>query len=129
MILTAIALTLAAPACQKYDADLPHPLAGWTRAGADFDTGHAVTLPARSGSAGTTVRIRKAGTYGIALDQPGWIDVAPAKGKPLESAAHGHGPDCSTIRKIVRYRLQPGTYRIAVSRLKGNRARMMLVRY
>ncbi|MGK6353618.1 hypothetical protein ACMGDH_00155 [Sphingomonas sp. DT-207] len=35
MILTAIALTLAAPACQKYDADLPRPLAGWTRAGAD----------------------------------------------------------------------------------------------
>ena len=129
MILTAIALTLAAPACQKYDADLPRPLAGWTRAGADFDTGHAVTLPARTGSASTSVRIRKAGTYGIAIDQAGWVDVTPGRGKPIKSVADGRGPTCSTIRKIVRYQLQPGTYRIAVSRLKGNRARMMLVRY
>lgn len=129
MILTAIALTLAAPACQKYDANLPRALAGWTRAGRDFDTGHAITLPRRGNSARATVRIRKAGTYGIALDQPGWIDVTPARGKPLQSTAHGHGPECSTIRKIVRYRLRPGTYRIEVSRLKGDRARMMLVRY
>ncbi|MGK6353619.1 hypothetical protein ACMGDH_00160 [Sphingomonas sp. DT-207] len=88
-----------------------------------------MTLPARTGSASTSVRIRKAGTYGIAIDQAGWVDVTPGRGKPIKSVADGRGPTCSTIRKIVRYRLQPGTYRIAVSRLKGNRARMMLVRY
>lgn len=129
MILTAIALTLAAPACQKYDAALPRQLAGWTRGGRSFDTGHTVTLRQRGGSVRTSVQIRKAGTYGIAIDQPGWVELAPGSGKPLRSVADGRGPQCSTIRKIVRYRLQPGTYRIAVSRLKGNRARMMLVRY
>lgn len=129
MILTAIALTLAAPACQKYDAALPRQLAGWIRGGRDFDTGHAVTLPQRRGSVRTSVTIRKTGTYGIAIDQPGWIDVAPNGGKPLRSVADGSGPNCSTIRRIVRYRLKPGTYRIAVSRLKGSRARLMLVRY
>ena len=62
MILTAIALTLAAPACQKYDTALPRELSGWTRGGRSFDTGHAVTLPQRGGSLRTTVTIRKAGT-------------------------------------------------------------------
>lgn len=129
MILTAIALTLAAPACQKYDTALPRQLAGWTRGGRAFDTGHAVTLPQRGGSLRTSVTIRKAGTYGIALDQTGWVEVSPGRGKPLASVAHGKGPACSTIRRIVRYRLKPGTYRIDVSRLKGSRARLMLVRY
>jgi hypothetical protein len=129
MILTAIALTLAAPACQKHDADLPRALAGWTRAGRQFDTGRSVTLPRRGNSVRTTVRIRKAGTYGVALDQPGWVAVSPERGRPLRSMADGQGPRCSTIRKIVRYRLQPGAYRVEVTRLKGNRARMMLVRY
>ncbi len=38
-------------------------------------------------------RIAKAGRYGIALDQPGWIDVLPgaAGGAALASVAHGHG--------------------------------------
>ncbi|NIJ22398.1 hypothetical protein FHS95_004113 [Sphingomonas naasensis] len=131
MLLTALALTIAVPQqCRAFDTRLPAPLAGWTRNGRDFDTGHAVTLNAgRDGIAATTVRIRKAGTFGIALDQPGWIDVAPMRGKPLESRAHGHGPECSTIRKIVRYQLRPGTYRVTVNKLKGTRARLMLVRY
>ena len=131
MLLTALALTIAVPqACRTFDTRLPAQLAGWTRNGRDFDTGHAVTLNAgRDGTAATMVRIRKAGTFGIALDQPGWIDVAPMRGKPLASTRHGHGPQCSTIRKIVRYRLRPGTYRVTVNKLKGTRARLMLVRY
>ncbi|MDP5277349.1 hypothetical protein Q9Q95_00295 [Sphingomonas sp. DG1-23] len=131
MLLTALALTLAVPQqCRSYDTRLPRTLAGWTRAGRGLDTGHSVTLNAgRDGTLATTVRIRKAGTFGIALSEPGWIDVAPARGKPLESVAHGHGPDCSTIRKIVRYRLRPGTYRVTVNKLKATRARLMLVRY
>lgn len=130
MFLTALALSMAAAPCRTYDTALPQPLRGWTRTGRGLDTGHAVTLNAgRDRSVATTMRIRKAGTFGIALDQPGWIDVAPGRGQPLASVVHGHGPECSTIRKIVRYRLQPGTYRVAASRLKGTRARLMLVRY
>src|SRR6476620_1828738 len=100
MFLTAIALAFAAPACTHYDVKLPHPLAGWTRNGARFDTGHATIIGARGGRAATSVRSRRAGIFGIALDQTGWIDVTRAGGKPL-AAQDGHGPQCSTIRKIV----------------------------
>ena len=131
MLLAALALTIALPQqCRSYDTRLPAQLVGWSRNGRTLDTGHAVTLNAgRDGTLSTSVRIRKAGTFGIALDQPGWIDVVPGRGKPLASTAHGHGPDCSTIRKIVRYKLRPGTYRVTVNRLKATRARLMLVRY
>jgi hypothetical protein len=130
MFLTALALGLSAQACRTYDVALPRPLTGWTRSAPGLDTGHAVTLNAgRDRTLATSLRIRRAGTYGIALDQAGWIDVAPTRGRPLASVAHGHGPRCSTIRKIVRYRLQPGTYRVSVNKLKGTRARLMLVRY
>lgn len=130
MFLTALALSVAAPPCRTYDAALPQPLRGWTRTGRGLDTGHAVTLNAgRDHKLAATIRIRKPGTFGIALDQSGWVDVSRATGKPLAFAAQGRGPRCSTVAKIVRYRLQPGTYRVAVSRLKGTRARLMLVRY
>jgi len=129
MLLTAFALSLATQTCKSYDTALPAPLSGWKRSGRGLDTGHSVTLARSGDSIRTTVRIRKAGTFGIALGEPGWIDVAPMRGKPLESVAHGHGPDCSTIRKIVRYRLHPGTYRVTVNKLKATRARLMLVRY
>lgn len=130
MILTVLALAAAAPACRTYDANLPRPLAGWRKAGRGLDTGHAVLLDAgRDRAVSTTLTIRKAGTFGIALDQPGWVAVTPAGGAPLRSAADGKGPRCSTIAKIVRYKLRPGTYRVRVSRLRADRARLMLVRY
>lgn len=72
-------------------------------------------------------KIEKAGRYGVALDQGGWIDVAPINGKSLESVQHGHGPDCSTIRKIVRFDLQPGMYRLSLTKLTKPQARVMLV--
>ncbi|MDV3459343.1 hypothetical protein RZN05_20280 [Sphingomonas sp. HF-S4] len=132
MLLTAFALhaAVAQQQCRTLDARLPVALRGWKVSGSGLDTGHTVTLNAgRDKALRTSVTIRRAGTYGIALDQAGWIDVAPARGKPLESVAHGHGPECSTIRKIVRYKLRPGTYRVDVTRLKAARARLMLVRY
>jgi hypothetical protein len=129
MLLTALALSLATQTCRSYDTALPAPLTGWTRPGRGLDTGHAVTL-ARSGAAiNTIVRIRKAGTFGIAIDRDGWIDVAPGRGRPLHVTSESRGPACSTIRKIVRYKLRPGTYRVTVNKLKATRARLMLVHY
>jgi hypothetical protein len=129
MLLTALALSLATQTCRSYDTVLPAPLSGWKRSGRGLDTGHAVTL-ARSGSSiQTTMRIRKAGTFGVAIDRDGWIDVAPPRGRPLRMASESRGPTCSTIRKIVRYRLRPGTYRVTVNKLKAARARLMLVHY
>ncbi len=131
MILTALAFAAAVQnRCTTLDARLPRALAGWTRGGAGLDTRHAVTLPARGGSAETRVTIRKPGTFGIAVDQQAWIDVYPAgRGRrALDIASEGRGVSCSTIRKIVRYRLRPGSYRVTVGKVAGARVKLMLVR-
>lgn len=130
MLLTALALIMAPQACRTPNADLPRPLAGWTRPGRGLDTRHATILPAgKDRVISTRVTIRRPGTFGIAIDRDGWIDVAPPRGRPLRMVSEAGGPRCSTIRKIVRYKLRPGTYRVSVTRLKADRARLMLVRY
>ncbi len=148
MILAALLLAQAAtpqPACPATPVALPANLAGWRQTGADLASGKAVAVatmdPATVRLAGVplpkqpgrmalqTVTIARAGTYGIALDQKGWIDVyRTGDATPLKTAAHGHGPDCSGIRKIVRYALVPGDYRIVVGGLAGAQARLMLVK-
>ena len=50
-----------------------------------------------------------------------------AGGEPLKSVAHGHGPACSTIRKIVRFDLKPGAYRLYLTGLDKPDATVMLV--
>lgn len=122
------AQTAPAPVCTAMDVNLPAPLSGWTMTHAGLMLGHAGTLAARAGGAATDFTIATAGTYGIALDQGGWIDVAPKGGKPLTSVKHGHGPDCSTIKKIVRFDLQPGTYTLTLAKLTAPTAKVMLVK-
>lgn len=133
----------ATTACKATDASLPAALAGWSTPGDALVADKAVSLATVDGktlkglpkgakpgrAAMIEFRIAKAGTYGVALDQPGWIDVLPgaAGGAALTSVAHGHGPDCSTIRKIVRFELAPGTYRAFASGLQQAKARLMLV--
>jgi hypothetical protein len=128
MILTALALAVSVQGkCTALDTRLPRPLAGWTRDGRGLDTGHAVTLPVRGGGIETRITIRKPGTVGIAIDREGWIDAFPAKGsRALRMASEARGPRCSTIHKILYYRMRPGTYRVTVNRLKGGRAKLML---
>jgi hypothetical protein len=143
MILAALLLAQTAP-CTAMDSTLPAPLAGWTApaSAAPLDLGKAVTLKAADaatlsnlpkdakpgGAATAEFRVATVGSYGIVLDQAGWIDVVPdAGGASLRSVAHGHGPECSTIRKIVRFQLQPGSYRLVLTGLKRPEARVMLV--
>ena len=131
--------------CAAQDAALPKEMSGWssksdiaTATGAqdltkaELALGHAANLslhhtrevqyaaqPAKPGGsvaygglAGLTVK--DAGTYRIGLSSGAWIDVV--KGDALtRSTAHGHGPACSTIRKIVDFPLQPGQYVIQIS--------------
>lgn len=143
MLLAALLLLAQDAPCTATDANLPAPLAGWVAPGEGFVPGKAVTvtaadaasikgLPAGSKPGGAAMigfRVEKAGSYGIALDQGGWIDVIPgvADGEPLKSVKHGHGPACSTIRKIVRFDLQPGLYRVTLTGLSKPQARVMLV--
>jgi hypothetical protein len=128
MILTALALGAAVQnRCTALDTRLPRPLAGWTRDGRGLDTGHAVTLPVRGSGIETRITIRKPGTVGIAIDREGWIDAFPATGnRALRMASERRGPRCSTIHKILYYRMRAGTYRVTVNRLKGGRAKLML---
>ncbi|NYT42760.1 hypothetical protein HZY97_18440 [Sphingomonas sp. R-74633] len=130
-------------ACKATDASLPTSLIGWVKPGDEFVPGKAVELDTIDGAAlkglpagskpGKAAmigfKIERAGIYGVALDQGGWIDLLPGTegGAALTSVKHGHGPDCSTIRKIVRFDLKPGLYRLYVSGLSTPKVKAMLV--
>ncbi len=58
--------------------------------------------------------IDKTGTYTVALDGDGWIGMVK-DGQELRSASHAHGPDCSTIHKLVDFQLDPGHYTLQIS--------------
>lgn len=146
MLLAALLLLQAAPAapqCPAADVVLPSNLAGWGVPGAEFGVNKPVTVqvgdlaklagvPAGTRSGGAVMigfKVEKAGRYGVALDQRGWIDVVPGAsgGEAIKSVVHGHGPQCSTIRKIVRFDLRPGAYRLYLTGLDKPVAKAMLV--
>lgn len=146
MLLAALLLLQAAPAapqCAATDTALPANLSGWTAPGGEFGVNKAARLqtgelgkfpgvPAGAKPGGAVMigfKVEAAGRYGVALDQRGWIDVVPGAtgGDALKSVAHGHGPACSTIRKIVRFDLQPGLYRLYLTGLDMPDATVMLV--
>ncbi|MDO6413796.1 hypothetical protein Q4F19_05330 [Sphingomonas sp. BIUV-7] len=60
----------------------------------------------------------KAGTYRVALSQGAWISVLRAAGE-APSTAHGHGPACSGIAKIVSFDLAPGVWHLDLSEAKA----------
>ena len=116
-----------APACAAIDQSLPANLSAWrtpAAAGATVQPGQAVTL---APSTPLALVITEAGTYGIALDQGAWVDVAQS-GAMLNSNGHGHGPACSSIRKIVDFQLQPGRYTITLSRTQATSVRLLVIR-
>ena len=68
------------------------------------------------GSAGLmALTVPAAGTYAVGLSSAAWIDVVDASGASVASAAHGHGPACSGMRKVVDFALAPGRYVIQLS--------------
>ncbi|WP_337186860.1 homogentisate 1,2-dioxygenase [Phenylobacterium sp.] len=58
--------------------------------------------------------VPKAGTYIVALSTGAWIDVV-RDGKAVESTAHGRGPACTGIRKMVTFPLEPGRHVIQIA--------------
>jgi len=61
-----------------------------------------------------TFTVTAPGRYRVALGSGAWIDVL-ANGKPATSVAHGHGPDCTGIRKMVDFDLGAGRYILQVA--------------
>ncbi len=58
--------------------------------------------------------VKQAGVWRVALGSGAWVDVVK-DGKASTSIAHGHGPDCSGVRKMVDYQLQPGRYTLQIA--------------
>ena len=58
--------------------------------------------------------VRQTGTYRVMLGSAAWIDVLKGK-SALASTAHGHGPECSGIRKMVDFPLTPGRYTLQIA--------------
>jgi hypothetical protein len=140
-------VTAAAPVCPRDAEPVPATLAAWADrrplAAATYSAslGAAVLVPgtavdlALAGTPGVAYVVRpshpggsvshggmlrftiaSAGTYRVAIGSGAWLDVV-ANGTSLESVAHGHGPNCSGIRKMVDFALQPGGY---VLQIAGN---------
>jgi hypothetical protein len=131
ILLSTLLLQPAAPpapaACTNPDAALPAAFAAWRTprpAGQTIQPGQTVML---APSAPLILVIVDAGTYGVAIDQGAWIDVARG-GATLASNGEGHGPACSSIRKIVDFQLLPGRYTITLSRTQAPSVRLLVVR-
>lgn len=134
-----------APAQCAAPADLPTAMASWRnpvplQAGTDrkgaaramLTPGQTVTLallptpriayPLRPAKPGGSVShgglasftVKEAGTWRVALGSGAWVDVISG-GQAATSIAHGHGPDCTGIRKMVDYDLKPGRYTLQIA--------------
>lgn len=141
------------PACSTVRVALPAELSGWSQqapvaagitagGGANVVPGQAVLVslhPANlltlrpapkavTANGGTlTLTIDAPGTYRVALGGKAWIDLV-RDGKALSSAAHGHGPKCTGVRKMVDFALTAGRYTIQLSGSEASSMALMVAR-
>ena len=73
------------------------PLSGSHFASASFDVAAAGTYRVAAGGVNAPIK-------------PLWLDVAGADNTPLRNVTFGHGPACTSITKVVEYKLAPGRY-------------------
>ena len=122
----------AAPAACPADSPLAQFAAG--KPTASLPLGQPVELtvtagtdPKRPGKVATApFAAVNAGIYTFALGEGGWIDVVPAGGKALESIGHGRSA-CPGVRKLVAFRLVPGTYTFTATGLSGDAVKAALL--
>lgn len=131
LLTAALPAAAAEPATCAAPADLSAtPYAAWTAADGDaaaLVAGTPVTLAMADGAASRSLGIAQAGKYGVAADGKVWIDLM-ADGKPLTSVGHGHGPDCSGIRKVVWFDLTAGKYELALTKAVTDKVRLLVVK-
>lgn len=68
----------------------------------------------------------RAGRYRVALGSAAWIDVLRGT-TPVASSKHGHGPGCSTIRKMVDFDLKPGRHLLQIAGSEAAAVTLMIV--
>ncbi len=154
---TGVSVAQTAPACPAMVAP-GGALARWTTpvvgaavgdmahlGGAGIAVGQAVQLallpqgavsfplpPGKAGAAGSyagllRLTIAEPGTYRVALGTGAWIDVV-ANGVAVAAGAHGHGPACSGIHKMVDFPLQAGAYIVQISASAEAQTKVLVVR-
>ena len=148
----------AAPACAAMDASLPVGFSSWNRkaslttapsaehlahAALTLGKGYEVSLlntpkvampvqPAKPGGSVAHAGLfsftdETEGAYVVALATPAWIDVLE-DGKSLEPTTFGHGPECTSIRKMVVFPLKPGVHVLQVSGNADPRLKLMVAK-
>lgn len=60
------------------------------------------------------IDIEQPGIYRVALGSAAWVDVLRGD-TVIQSGKFGHGPDCTGIRKMVEFTLDPGSYTIQIA--------------
>jgi len=73
------------------------------------------------------VDVKDAGTYRVALSSGAWIDLI-RDGKAVISVAHGHGPACTGVRKMVDFPLTPGRYTLQLGANGEAQMKVLVVR-
>lgn len=71
-----------------------------------------------------TLALKAPARVGIALSGAAWIDVVTDHIKQ-PSVDHGHGPECSGIRKTVWFDLLPGVHVVQVANAPAREIRVM----
>lgn len=133
------------PSCAAGSGALPAEFAGWSSRSAMMAAKDFSGLPAAAVGIGTAVdaaltptgdvryvaapekagglasygglfsfTVESTGTYRVALGSAAWIDVLKGEAA-VASTAHGHGPDCSGIRKVVDFPLAAGSYTLQIA--------------
>ena len=72
--------------------------------------------------------VPQAGNYTVALSTAAWIDVIE-DGKALEPLSFGHGPECTTIRKMVVYPLKAGQHVLQIAGSGAETTKLLVARH
>lgn len=69
-----------------------------------------------------------AGTYEVGLSTGAWVDVFDGKNL-VTSTAHGQGPACTGIRKLVDFPLHAGSYVLQISTNAQPEVKVIIARH
>lgn len=150
--------TKPAASCAAMDASLPTELADWNGKAAISTAPSAehlmhvpltlgkgyeanllntpkVAMPVQPEKPGGSVAfaglfsftVPQAGNYEVALGAAAWIDVLE-DGKAVTPASFGHGPECTSIRKIVVFPLKAGVHALQISANADAKLKLMVAK-